>query len=95
MMRNVIRMVAVLAFLGNRVAIAQTVGVTGAPTGSAIATAPLKLSQDARSTSVGVAPVGHRQPHPRDVPLETVSELERPSAEDSAIDRKLIICRGC
>lgn len=41
------------------------------------------------------APVGHRQPKIRDVNFENPSDLERRSAEDIKIDRKLIICRGC
>ena len=91
-MRNVIKMVALLAFLGNREAIAQTVAVTRLPK---TVNAPLKLTQDSGSTSVGVAPIGHRQPHLRDLPFAAVSGLERLSAEDSAVDQKLIICRGC
>jgi len=43
------------------------------------------------------APVGHRQPRPRDVPEITQlspidSELRR---LDEEVDRKLTICRGC
>lgn len=91
-MRNAIKMVALLAFLGNREALAQTVGMTGSP--SAVNT-PLKLTQDSASASVGVAPIGHRQPRVRDLPPEAVGGLERLSAEDSAVDQKLIICRGC
>jgi hypothetical protein len=40
-------------------------------------------------------PIGHRQPHARDVPLENASDLERIGEEDAAVDRKLTICRGC
>ena len=94
-MRNVIKMVALLAFLGNREALAQTVGLARSPTESMTATATLKPTQDNRSMSVGLAPIGHRQPRVRDLPFEAVSERERLSAEDSAVDQKLIICRGC
>jgi hypothetical protein len=94
-MRNVIKMVALLAFLGNREALAQTVGLAQSPTKSMTATATLKPTQDSRSKSVGLAPIGHRQPRVRDLPFEAVSELDRLSAEDSAVDRKLIICHGC
>jgi hypothetical protein len=94
-MRNVIKMVALLAFLGNREALAQTMGLAQSPTESMTATATLKPTQDSRSTSVGLAPIGHRQPRVRDLPFEAVSELERLSAEDSTVDRKLMICRGC
>jgi hypothetical protein len=93
--RNVIKMLALLALLGSREAFAQTVGVSESPTAPVIASAPLKPMQHSRSTSVGIAPIGHRQPRRRDAPLEAISELDRISAEDSAIDRKLTICRGC
>jgi hypothetical protein len=91
-MRNLIKTVAVLALLGSRGAIAQTVGTARSSTGSS-ATAALSSTQDTRL--IGVAPVGHRQPHARDVPPQSPSELERLTAEDAAVDRKLIICHGC
>ena len=93
-MRNLIKTVAVLALLGSRGAIAQTMGAArssaGYPTG---ATAPFSLTQDTRL--IGRAPIGHRQPQARDVPSQSHGELERLTEEDAAIDRKLIICRGC
>jgi hypothetical protein len=93
-MRNVIKIVAILALLGSRGAIAQTVGTARSSAGSlTTATARFSLTQDTRL--MGGAPVGHRQPHARDVPPQSPSELERLTAEDAAIDRKLIICRGC
>lgn len=93
-MRNLIKTVAVLALLGSRGAIAQTVGTARSSAGiSTAATAPFSQTQDTRS--IGSAPVGHRQPHARDVPSEIPGELERLTAEDAAIDRKLIICHGC
>lgn len=95
MMRKLIKMVALLAFIGNRDALAQTVGVAKSPTASVIATTPLKPMQDSRSTPVGIAPIGRRQPRLRDLPFAAISELERLSAEDRALDRKLMICRGC
>jgi hypothetical protein len=43
------------------------------------------------------APVGHRQPHPSDIPETT--QLSPLDAElrriDKEVDEKLIICRGC
>jgi hypothetical protein len=51
--------------------------------------------QDSRSAPVGIGPIGHRQPRLRDLPFAAISELERLSAEDRALDRKLMICRGC
>ena len=93
-MRNLIKTVAVLALLGSRGAIAQTVGTArSSAVSSTTATAPFSLTQDARS--IGQAPVGHRQPHTRDVPSQSPGELERLTTEDAAIDRKLVICRGC
>lgn len=43
------------------------------------------------------APIGHRQPRPRDIPEATqLSPLELELRRlDEEIDRKLIICRGC
>jgi len=93
-MRNVITIVAVLSFLGSRGAMAQTVGTARSSAGSfTTAIAPLSLKQSARS--VGEAPVGHRQPQARDVPSQNPSDLDRLTAEDAAVDRKLTICRGC
>jgi hypothetical protein len=93
-MRNFINTIAVLALLGSRGAAAQTVGTARSSAGSSTtATAPFSLTQDARLT--GGAPVGHRQPRARDVPSQSSGDLERLSAEDAAVDRKLIICRGC
>jgi hypothetical protein len=44
-----------------------------------------------------LAPVGHRQPHPADVPQQgAVSGWEHQQQQfDQELDRKLIICRGC
>jgi hypothetical protein len=93
-MRNLIKTVAVLALLGSRGGIAQTVGTARSSAGSSTtSTPPFSPSPDARS--IGRAPVGHRQPHARDVPSQSPSELERLTAEDAAIDRKIVICRGC
>ena len=93
-MRKMIKIVAVLSLLGSRGAIAQTVGAARPSAGSLItATAPLSSKQQARL--VGEAPVGHRQPRARDVPPQNPSDLERLTEEDAAVDRKLIICRGC
>jgi hypothetical protein len=93
-MRNLIRIVAVLSLLGSRAAIAQTVRTATSPPGFlTTATVPLSLTQGARL--VGEAPVGHRQPHAHDVPPRSPGDLERLTDEDAAVDRKLIICRGC
>ena len=93
-MRNVIRIVAILALLGSRGSIAQTVGAARSSAGSPTTeTAPFSLTQDTRLA--GGAPVGHRQPQARDVPSQSSRDIERLSAEDAAIDRKLVICRGC
>ena len=92
-MRNLIRTMAVLALLGSRATIAQTTGMARSPTGSATASAPLSLAQDTRS--IGGAPVGHRQPRASDVPSGSPNDLDHIGAEDAAVDRKLVICRGC
>jgi hypothetical protein len=93
-MRNFVKTLAVLALLGSRGTIAQTVGTARSSAGAlATATAPLSSTQDARL--MGGAPVGHRQPHARDVPLQNPGDLERLTEEDAVIDRKLTICRGC
>jgi RNA 3'-terminal phosphate cyclase len=90
-MRNLIKTAALLALLGSRVAIAQTVGRSSA--GPASPTVASSLARETRL--VGGAPIGHRQPHARNVPSENASDLEQPSAEDATVDRKLNICRGC
>jgi hypothetical protein len=93
-MRNLIKTVAVLALLGSRGAIAQTVGIARSSAGPfTAATAPFSLTLDTRL--IGRAPVGHRQPQASDVPSQSHGELERLTEEDAAIDRKLIICHGC
>jgi hypothetical protein len=92
-MRNLIRMFALLALLGSRATIAQTIGSAASSAGSASATVPSSLTQNTRS--IGSAPIGHRQPHARDVPSESAGDLEHIGEEDAAVDRKLNICRGC
>ena len=93
MMRNFIKTVAVLALLGDRAGIAQTLETARSSVGYPTAPAPLRLTQDTR-LSAG-APVGHRQPLARNVPSQNPSDLERLTEEDAAVDRKLIICRRC
>jgi hypothetical protein len=91
-MRNLIRIAVLLALLGSRTTIAQTIGSAGSPAGSASVMAPSPLTQNTRLIG---APVGHRQPHTSDVPLQNASDLEHIGEEDAAVDRKLNICRGC
>ena len=92
-MRNLIRIAVLLALLGSRTTIAQTIGSAGSSAASAGATAPSSLTQNTRL--IGGAPVGHRQPHASDVPSQNASDLEHIGEEDAAVDRKLNICRGC
>jgi hypothetical protein len=40
------------------------------------------------------APIGHRQPTPKDLPSGE-QNLGTRSLEDQALDRKMRICRGC
>lgn len=52
---------------------------------------------DMASAERSRAPIGHRQPRPRDLPLSAGltpvdAELRRLDAD---VDRKLIICHGC
>ena len=93
-MRNLIRIAVLRALLGSRTTIAQTIGSAGSSAGSASATAPSSLTRNRRLIGGG-APVGHRQPHARDVPSENAADLEHIGEEDAAVDRKLNICRGC
>jgi hypothetical protein len=93
MMRNFIKTVAVLALLGNRASIAQTMETARSSVGYPTAPAPLRLTQNTRMS--GGAPVGHRQPRAREVPSQNPGDLERLTEEDAAVDRKLTICRGC
>jgi hypothetical protein len=92
-MQNLIRITVLLALLGSRATIAQTVGSATSSTGSASSTVTPMLAQNTRL--IGGAPVGHRQPHARDVPSENPGDLEHIGEEDAAVDRKLNICRGC
>ena len=64
-----------LALLGSRGAIAQTVGTARSSTRIPWPprTAALSSTQDTRL--IGVAPVGHRQPHARGVAPQSPSEL--------------------
>jgi hypothetical protein len=41
------------------------------------------------------APVGHRQPTPKDLPPAVRREEAAPILEDRDLDSKLRICRGC
>jgi len=92
-MRNLIRTIVLLAIFGSRATIAQTVG---SATSSPQSTAPPLLvpSLLTQNTRLIGAPVGHRQPHARDVPSENAADLEHIGEEDAAVDRKLNICRG-
>ena len=90
-MRNFIKTAAVLALLGNRPAMAQTVGETSA--GSASPTVSSPLAHETRW--LGGTPISHRQPRAGDVPPKNAGNLEQLSEEDVRIDRKLSICRGC
>jgi len=93
-MRNVVKIVAIFAFLGSRGALAQTVEPARSSVGSsATAAGPFSLAQNTRP--VDEAPVGYRQLHAREVTSPSPSEFDRLTREDAAIDRKLVICRGC
>src|ERR1700730_3329221 len=91
-MRNLIRTIVVLVMFGSRATIAQTVGSATSSAHSASATVPLLLTQNTRLIG---APVGHRQPHARDVPSENAADLEHIGYWSGAVCRKLNILRGC
>lgn len=85
-LRNLITTIALLSLLSGPVALAQTTGSAGS------SARPASLAPDTRL--IWRAPIGHRQPHAGDVPLE--NDLEHISAEDAAVDRKINnICRDC
>lgn len=90
-MRSFIKTAALLALLGNRPAMAQTVGKTSA--GSASPTVSSPLAHETRW--LGGVPIGHSRPRADAVPPKNAGNLERLSEEDVRIDRKLSICRGC
>jgi hypothetical protein len=41
------------------------------------------------------APIGHRQPTPKDLPLGPDQNMGTRSPDDEALDRKMRICRAC
>src|SRR4029079_10563617 len=93
-MRNVIKIVTILAFLGGRGAIAQTlVPARSFAASSGTAAGLSSLAQDTRM--IGEAPVGHRQPRVRDVPPQSPGELDRPTPEDVAVDCTAVHCARC
>jgi hypothetical protein len=81
-MRNLIRIAALLALLSSRTTMAQTIG-----------SAASSLTQNTRL--IGGAPVDHPQPHASNIPSQNAIDIERIGEEDAAVDRKLNICRGC
>jgi hypothetical protein len=87
------RNIVLAALLSARVAAAQTVGL--APSSSSPAGAADLAWLPHGMQLAGRAPVGHRQPRPSEIPLESVDDIERGMKENLEVDRKLIICRGC
>ena len=89
-----ITMIVLFVRFESAVAIAQAVENAKSSPGS---TSPAMSSPSVmRNTRLdGEAPVGHRQPRTRDVPSENPNSLDHISAEDAAVDRKLVICRRC
>ena len=90
-MRTLITTAALLVLLDSQGAIAQTTGSARSSAEPAGPTVRPLLAQDARL--IGDAPIGHRQPRISDIP--SVSDLEHIGPEDTEVDRKLNICRGC
>jgi hypothetical protein len=91
MMRNLIGTALLVALLGSRTAAAENSALAKAPAAPARVIDRSELDQ----RLAGRAPIGHRQPQPRDVPSEQNGDIERIGDEDRALDRKLVICRGC
>ena len=93
-MRRLITITLLSALFGRPAVIAQTVD---SPRSSAVSSSPAMSSPPmiGNMQMAGGAPIGHRQPHLRDVPSENPDSLGHLSPEDVAVDRKLIICRGC
>ena len=89
--RKLARTALLAAALGCRTAAGETVGTVATPSTSPHAPEVASLGKDGRWG----APIGHRQPRARDLRSEDPGELEHIGEEDRAVDRKLIICRGC
>jgi hypothetical protein len=90
-MRNLIKIAVLVALLGCQAATAETTGAAGKSPMSASAPEIALSGKESRWS----APIGHRQPRLRDLPSGNNGELEHISEEDRAVDRRLIICRGC
>jgi len=82
-----------MALLSTRAADAQTMGTARPPSFSR--TEPMASLQPPELRLASGAPIGHRQPRVKDVPSENPGALETIGEEDRAVDRKLLICRGC
>ena len=91
-MRNLITMVTLLTLLGGQPTIAQTEGGVHRRPCPQIRSCPYCVRKKMRLID---APIGRCQPHANEVPSVNASDLEHIGAEDAAVDRKLIICRGC
>jgi hypothetical protein len=98
MNNHLIKTVMLAALMNVRTAVAQTnppvmpatpqVTSQLVTVGSAVRADPM----DARLS----APIGHRQPRPKDITVgEAGGKLDHIDAESAAVDRKLNICRGC
>jgi hypothetical protein len=92
-MRKLFWTVILAALISGRTAMGETVGLAKSPTPSVSAPDTSSLARELQLARQ--APIGHRQPQARDLPLQNPRDLERVSEEDRAVDRKLIICRGC
>ncbi|WP_027580718.1 hypothetical protein [Bradyrhizobium sp. Ai1a-2] len=91
-MREIIGAVILAALFAGRAATAETVGMAK-PSSAAVSSG---LSDTSSRTGLPwPAPVGHRQPHAKDLPSQNTNELEQISEEDRAVDRRLTICHGC
>ena len=79
---------------GSPVVIAQSVESAKSSPGSSIPAVSSRPVMRNMRLAAG-ALVDHRQRRARDVPSENPNSLDHISAEDAAVDRKLVICRRC
>jgi hypothetical protein len=95
-MREMIGGVILVALFSGPAVTAETVGMAKpSPVAGSPRTSDSSSRRDRELILAWPAPIGHRQPHAKDLPSQNPNELEQISEEDRAVDRKLTICRGC
>jgi hypothetical protein len=101
-MRPIVMASVVLAMAAGDVLVQETLAQNAPMTGQSLQTPPLPpLQSPSTSGAAGIpqAPVGHRQPTPRDLPpeirREEQSPVQSPAPAQRGIDQDLRICSGC